>query len=102
MTQKNINVGLKSSATIRIDAAQVAQNGRIGRYYYSSSCGTEYKRTKITSYGMLGTNQRYGWAYTDGTGYQVRNLTYDQNLSVAPPPLFPTIGNYAILDWREK
>lgn len=102
MTQRNINVGLKSEDNLQIDAALVAQNGRVGRYYYSSSCGTEYKRSTISLYGMLASNQRYGFAYTDGTGYQTRNLTYDGYLLYGPPPSFPiTATNYDIISWEE-
>jgi hypothetical protein len=102
MTQGNINAGLKSDDDLEIDAALVAQNGRIGRYYYSSNCGTEYKRSKITLYGMLATNQRYGFAYTDGTGYTTRIITYDGNLLYGPPPSFPiTASQYDIISWEE-
>ncbi len=102
MTQRNINVGLRSDTDLRIDAALVAQNGRVGRYYYSSSCGAEYKRNSITLYGMLASNQRYGFAYTDGTGYQTRTLTYDGYLLYGPPPSFPiTASQYDIISWEE-
>lgn len=102
ITQKNVNVGLKSENDLRIDAAVIAQNGRVGRYYYSSSCGTEYKRTKIQLYGMVGSYERYGWAYTDGTGYTTRVITYDGNLLYGPPPSFPiTAAQYDIISWEE-
>jgi hypothetical protein len=102
MTQNNINVGLKSEDDLQIDAALVAQNGRVGRYYYSSACGTEYKRSVISLYGMIASNQRYGFAYTDGTGYTTRNLTYDGYLLYGPPPSFPiTASQYDIISWEE-
>lgn len=102
MAQKNMNVGLKSEDDLKMDAALVAQNGRVGRYYYSSYCGSEYRRSKISSYGMIATSQRYGWAYTDGTGYQTRIITYDANLLYAPPPSFPlTTDQYSIISWNE-
>ncbi len=102
MTQRNINAGLKSDDDLQIDAALVAQNGRVGRYYYGSSCGTEYKRSTISLYGMLASNRRYGFAYTDGTGYATRNLTYDGYLLYGPPPSFPiTASQYDIISWEE-
>lgn len=102
IAQNNINVGFSSGDTMRIDGALIAQNGRVGRYYYDSSCGTGYIRDTLTLYGMIGTNQRYGFAYTDGTGYQNRNLTYDGSLLYAPPPSFPlTSSSYSTISWQE-
>ena len=108
LAQNNINIGLVASDTLRIDAAMIAQNGRIGRYYYqgpgggSQRCSPYHVRQSITSFGMLGTNQRYGFAYTDNTGYQIRNLVYDANLLYGPPPGFPlTSDSYQLISWEE-
>lgn len=102
ISQGNINVGLVSDNNLRIDAALVSQNGRVGRYYYSSSCGSNYIRSTLTLFGMIATNLRYGFAYTDGTGYQTRNINYDANLLYGPPPSFPlTSDQYEILSWEE-
>jgi hypothetical protein len=102
ISQGNINVGLSSLDTLRIDAALVAQNGRAGRYYYNSSCGTAYQRAKLTLYGMIGSNGRYGFAYTDGTGYSERDIIYDANLLYGPPPSFPlTSDQYQTISWDE-
>jgi len=85
-----------------LDAAVVAKNGRVGRYYYSSSCGSNYIRNTITLNGMIATNRRYGFAYTDGTGYINRNINYDANLLYGPPPSFPlTSDQYALISWEE-
>lgn len=101
IAQKNINIGLRSSNIIRVDGALMAQNGRVGRYYYRSYCGAEYERNTITTYGMIASNQRYGFAYTDGTGYENRYLNYDANLMYAPPPSFPlTTDDYQIISWK--
>lgn len=102
IAQGNINVGLSSADDLRVDAALVAQNGRAGRYYYSSSCGSAYQRDSLTLYGMIGTNGRYGFAYTDGTGYDTRTITYDANLLYGPPPSFPlTSDQYQTISWDE-
>ncbi len=103
IAQNNINIGLYSEDDLRIDAALIAQNGRVGRNSYSSSCSsTYYKRQTITLYGMIATYLRYGFAYTDGSGYQIRNLNYDANLLYSPPPSFPlTSDQYQTLTWEE-
>ena len=102
ISQGNITTGLSSANTLRIDAALVAQNGRVGRFHYSSNCGTGYQRTQLTLYGMVASNLRYGFAYTDGTGYDARDIIYDANLLYGPPPSFPLTGEqYQIVSWQE-
>ena len=116
IAQNNINVGFVSADNLTIDAALVAQNGRAGRYYYSSNCSTPtdpnypttssyrnyYIRSKLSLAGMIASNLRYGFAYTDGTGYQIRNITYDGNLLYSPPPSFPSATNqYSTISWKE-
>ncbi len=102
ISQGDVNAGLGSSNTLTIDAALIAQNGRVGRFYYSSSCGSGYTRNTINLYGMIASNIRYGFAYTDGTGYSDRNIIYDANLLYGPPPSFPlTSDQYSVISWQE-
>jgi hypothetical protein len=102
IAQNNINVGLYSLDTFRIDAALIAQNGRAGRFYYNSDCGSSYVRQSLTLYGMIASNKRYGFSYTNNTGYHTRNLIYDTRLLYSPPPSFPlTSDQYVILSWGE-
>ncbi|OHA26706.1 MAG: hypothetical protein A3C06_00115 [Candidatus Taylorbacteria bacterium RIFCSPHIGHO2_02_FULL_46_13] len=102
IAQQDVNVGLYSEDNLRIDAALIAQNGRVGRYYYENDCGLNHVRDEITLYGMIGTSKRYGFAYTDGTGYQDRFITYDSNLLYGPPPSFPlTSDQYQTISWEE-
>lgn len=104
--QKNINVGLFSENNLQIDAALIAKNGRVGRYYYNADCGDNRNRQSITINGMIVTNKRYGFSYIcDGkicSGYQTRILNYDSNLRNSPPPYFPlTADQYTTISWRE-
>lgn len=110
ISQGNINVGFVSDTNLRIDAALVSQNGRVGRYYYEGDCSTYNIRNSITLYGMIATNVRYGFAYTGNSycggitssGYCDRNIIYDANLLYGPPPSFPlTSDQYEILSWEE-
>ncbi len=110
IAQGDITTGLyndfNGDESMRIDAALMAQNGRAGRYYYSSSCGSTYLENTLTLYGMIGTNKRYGFAWGNGSsissGFQIRNIIYDSNLLYAPPPSFPLTSNqYTTLSWGE-
>ncbi len=101
VSQNNINIGYASDNNLTIDAALIAQNGWIGRYYYSSYCGTDYLRNLLTTYGTMATNLRSGVFY--GTsGYENRTYNYDANLLYSPPPSFPlTTDGYQLLSWQE-
>jgi hypothetical protein len=103
VAQNNFNVGLYSADNLTIDAAIIAQNGRAGRYYYNpSNCSAYSTRTSLNLNGMIASNQRYGFAYTNNTGYLTRNITYDGNLLYSPPPSFPqTSDQYTIISWQE-
>ncbi|HEX7586169.1 MAG TPA: pilus assembly PilX N-terminal domain-containing protein [Patescibacteria group bacterium] len=95
--QKDISVVRDSQSTLTIDAALLAQSGRVGRDYYSGS----YNKNTITVNGSIATKLRYGFAYTDGTGYVNRILNFDNNLLYYPPPYFPTGTEYYIDLWDE-
>lgn len=110
ISQGNLNVGLVSEDDLRIDAALVSQNGRVGRYSYNSNCSPHHVKNSITLYGMIASNLRYGFAYvgttycggTSGGGYCDRYINYDANLLYGPPPSFPlTSDKYEILSWEE-
>jgi len=103
IAQNNITVGLNSDNNLTIDAALMAQNGWVGRYYYSSSCGSSYTRNQLTTLGIVGSNQQSGFAYTNPTsGYQNRTYNYDANLLYAPPPSFPlTTNSYSLVSWQQ-
>ncbi len=110
VAQNNFNVGLYSENILRIDGAIVAQNGRVGRFYYSppnnqnnsNKCGPTAIRQEITLYGDLITAGQYGFGFDDGTGYQQKNIIYDTNLLYNPPPdLGIGAGGYSLISWQE-
>lgn len=99
IAEEDVTVGLYSENNLEIDAALLAQNGRVGRQYYDS---TSYRwRDTITVFGSIVTKERYGFAYTDGTGYDTRNLYFDNNLLYYPPPFFPTGTVYELDLWED-
>jgi len=117
IAQRNIGPGLYSEGSrngsddgeLRIDASLIAKDGRIGRYYYPANCDQEYhKRNTITVFGSMATYLRYGFSWACGmsqewcSGYETRNLIYDNNLTFAPPPHFPTTGEYTFISWKEE
>lgn len=97
IAQQNMSVIRDSLNNLTIDAALLAQSGRVGRDHYVSS----YNKDSITVNGSIATNLRYGFAYTDGTGYSDRILNFDNNLLYFPPPYFPTGTEYSIDLWDE-
>lgn len=100
--QAGVKVGMISDNDLKIDAALIAQNNSVGRFYYGGGSCAYKNRSVITLFGMIASYARYGFAYTDGTGYATRNIIYDANLLYAPPPDFPlTADEYQILSWRE-
>ena len=108
IAQGNVSVGWESGDIMRIDGALIAQNGRVGRYYYKGPggnqdrCSPYHVRQRLTLYGMIGSNESYGFIFEDGTGYQERIIIYDANLLHSAPPKFPKTSNYYTpINWLE-
>lgn len=102
--QQDVEVYRGSNNILRLDAALIAQTGRVGRSNYT---GATAIRNTITVYGAIASNQRYGFAWADSqgnhvSGYQNRNLYYDNNLLYCPPPYFPTGTQYEMDLWQEE
>jgi len=97
--QQDVEIYKGSLNDLRIDGALIAQAGRVGREHYT---GSGIIKNTITIYGAIASNQRYGFAWTDGTGYTTRNLYYDNNLLYCPPPYFPTGTQYEMDLWEER
>lgn len=75
---------------LRIEAALLAQTGRVGRSDYGNT------KSQLTIYGAIATNQSYGF-----NGFTNTTLIYDNNLIINPPPYFPIEGIYRIDGWSE-
>ncbi len=102
--QQDVEVYRASNNVLRLDASLIAQLGRVGRSNYT---GVNAIRDTITVYGAIASNQRYGFAWADilgnhVSGYQNRNLYYDNNLLYCPPPYFPTGTQYEMDLWQEE
>ncbi|MCA9353290.1 hypothetical protein KC842_00270 [Candidatus Nomurabacteria bacterium] len=102
IAQDNINIGLRSADHLRIDGALIAQNGRIGRYYYSDQCTSYYARDELTLFGAIATYGAHEFYYDDGSGYAAISINYDSNLLYGPPPYFPLADEaYSTVSWKE-
>ena len=107
MAQGDFSAGLYADTDLRVDAALVAQNGRVGiNFYHPWACGlANTQKNSITLYGIIATNKRYGFAWGCGvgcfSGYANRNIIYDANLLYSPPPSFPlTSDQYVTISWK--
>jgi hypothetical protein len=108
IAQDNFWIGVNSSMDLRVDAAILAQNGRVSRYGYRNC--TNEDRSDLTLYGMFASNKRYAYGNLGSgcstgfsSGYQdTRTYIYDPYLLYGPPPSFPlTSAQYQILSWDE-
>ncbi len=109
IAQYNIMVGYYCDNNLKIDGALLAENGKIFRpyyYWYDYPNETYTLRDSITLNGSLAMNKRYAFAWGSWwgivSGFYKRNIYYNKNLVYAPPPSFPTTGEYTLISWQEK
>lgn len=107
MAQQDILVPLYAPADLVVDAALLAQNGHVLRYYYPASYyPADAVKTRLETYGTLITNGLWTWSWVNSSativsGYQITSTNYDPNLYYAPPPYFPTQDDYTFISWEE-
>lgn len=89
VAKNDIEVVENSEDDLRIDAALLAQMGRVGRSDYGNT------KSKITVYGAIATNQGYGFS-----GYSSKDIIFDNSLIYSPPPYFPIEGIYKLDHWN--
>lgn len=93
----------------RVDAAMMAQKGQIIRHGYNTggNCNSSYNaiRDSLTLNGALISYNKSYWNYLSNgnliSGFRNRTINYDGNLLFAPPPYFPTFGEYEFVNWKE-
>ncbi|NMB48803.1 hypothetical protein GYA13_05245 [Candidatus Kuenenbacteria bacterium] len=117
VSQTNIIIPLYGADdNIEIDAALLAQKGRVFRkhYCYGENCShpvpanakSYVSRNSITIYGSIISNDIWTWSWVDDggepiSGYANTNAIYDPNLTYNPPPDFPATGDPKIVKWEE-
>lgn len=105
IAQDDIFFGRDIPDNYEIDAALMAQNGKVMRHGYLDNCGENpYSvRNSLTIYGSIISNEKSYWNYGSEplSGFRIRTITYDSNLLYNPPPYFPTNGEYELINWEE-
>lgn len=109
IAQNNIYFGLNVPDNFVIQAALMAQSGRIMRHNYNVSGCSTYStavRDSMSIWGSVISNQKSYWNFMSGStlrsGFEVRDITYNQQAADTPPPYFPTTEQLRILSWDEE
>lgn len=102
VSQSDIRVNSDSETDLNIDAYLLSQKGKVFRPLYDSNI-----KNSISIYGGIASNSWWTWNWVNGSGtvtsgYQNTSQTYDNYLTLNPPPLFPKTGSHAILSWKEE
>lgn len=91
-----------------INAALMAQQGRIIRHHYNDygcSSSSYAIRNSLSIIGSVISNQKSYWNYNNyfglRSGFNERSITYNQQAAEEPPPYFPSTDTYRILSWEE-
>jgi hypothetical protein len=110
VSQDNIFFARDVPENFQVDAVLMAQKGKIIRHrYYPSNCGyspSHSIKDSLTINGALINYYKSYWNFTTGgsfvSGFITRTINYDTNLLYAPPPYFPTSGEYEFISWQEE
>lgn len=110
VSQNNIFFVRDVPNVFQVDAVLMAQNGKIIRHRYTNtSCSSGIVgsvKNSLTINGALTNYYKSYWNYTSGStlisGFTTRQINYDANLLYAPPPYFPTSGEYEFISWLEE
>jgi hypothetical protein len=109
ISQDNIFFSKNIPNNFVIDAVLMAQKGKIIRHMYTNNkCDTQVGSVKnsIIINGALINYYKSYWNYNSGStllsGFNSRTINYDSHLLYAPPPYFPTSGEYEFISWIEE
>lgn len=109
MAQGDVLVPKYAPTNLTIDAMLFSQMGHV---YYRGYvyCGSGSVKNSIEVYGGTITNLFWTWTWVSWNGsswvtvdgYNTTNTIYNNYLTFAPPPSFPTSENYEVLSWEEE
>jgi len=109
IAQKDIILGRDVPEYFNLNAAILAQNGRIIRHHYNyfkCSHSSDKMKNEFNFYGSLISNFSSYWNFTQdahspASGFVKTTLDYDSHLLSDPPPYFPNTIEYRFLSWEE-
>lgn len=115
IAERSVLIPLNSPNAMTIRGIFVAQNGYVGRNYYTTSGSNDVPsqydsyviQASLTTIGSVISNNRVGTQWSSGgtmvSGYQTRTDTYDRLLAFDPPPFTPAASpDYKLVLWREQ
>jgi hypothetical protein len=107
IAQRNIYFVKDLPNDFKIDGALLAQRGKIMRSNYDYCTGySNAVRNSLTIFGSVISGQKSYWNWGSGSppssGFVTRDVSYDSNLRLIPPPYFPASGDYEVIDWEEQ
>lgn len=102
IAQSDILVNSNSENDLNLDAYLLSQKGKVFRPFYSGNI-----RNSISVYGGIASYSWWTWNWVNDqglitSGYRTTTQTYDQYLTLNPPPQFPKTGTHSILSWKEE
>jgi len=105
IAQRDVVVPYSVPNDMEIDAAALAQYGKIRRPYYAEFYGGAV-RNSLLFFGSQISFSGGGWKYITQSnqvisGFVNTNHTYDGNLRYLPPPSFPVESTYELISWEE-
>ena len=92
IAQRNVSFSEDCPSTIRVDAALLAKYGRRFSPDFSPN------KNSVTIFGQTASYLR---PYMSN-GFNNRYYIYDNNMTFAPPPHYPTTGQYTFISWKEE
>lgn len=109
-------IGLVGKGDIRVPRYEPANDMEINAVMASQEGSVQYPLTSpaeavvknsITVYGSISSFKRWNWTWINASnivtqGFRNTYQIYDRHLTIDPPPMFPTTGDYQVLTWREE
>ena len=110
VAQNDIYFGLEIPEDFEVNAAMVAQEGKVVRHHYNyqgCSHSNQAQKLSLTIFGSIISKEKSYWNFGQGpgqpaSGFVKRVVIYDQDLAFTPPPFFPTLPGFEFISWNEE